>query len=223
MNTENVLARARALLLDFDGPVCSVFAGIPATTVADQLRDVLRDCGHTDLSKPLATSKDPFEIFRYAATLGETEAQYVESAFTAHEVEAIASALPTEGAHDLIQTWHDSGRPLAIVSNNSSLAISTYLDLYNMRSSIDFISARTNHDTSQLKPAPYLLFKALSNLQIPSHECVFIGDSITDIEAGHAAQIQSVGYANKPGKDYAFRAAQARAVIKTMRGIVPAR
>lgn len=80
--------------------------------------------------------------FHYAAFLGKDEARYVEAAFTAHEVEAISGAVPEPGAHDLITAWHESGRPLAIVSNNSAPAISAYLDLYDLRALIDVVSAR---------------------------------------------------------------------------------
>jgi hypothetical protein len=33
-----IITRTRYLLLDFDGPVCSIFAGLPAPTVAEELR-----------------------------------------------------------------------------------------------------------------------------------------------------------------------------------------
>ena len=36
-----IIARNRWLLLDFDGPICSIYAGLPAPTVADQLRKLL--------------------------------------------------------------------------------------------------------------------------------------------------------------------------------------
>ena len=35
------LTEARALLLDFDGPVCSVFAGLPTPVIAAELRGIL--------------------------------------------------------------------------------------------------------------------------------------------------------------------------------------
>ena len=38
-----LVARAKLILLDFDGPVCSVFAGLPAAQVAERLRDVIQD------------------------------------------------------------------------------------------------------------------------------------------------------------------------------------
>ena len=36
-----IIARTRWLLIDFDGPICSIFAGLPAPSVADHLRKVI--------------------------------------------------------------------------------------------------------------------------------------------------------------------------------------
>lgn len=219
MNPGDVLVRARALLLDFDGPICSVFAGVPASVVADQLRGILAEGGHTDLPEAVASSNDPFDVFRYAATLGEDEARYVEVAFTAHEVEAIATAAPTDGAHGLIQSWHETGRPVAIVSNNSATAIGAYLDLYNLRECVDVVSARTDPDPALLKPGPFLLHQALTALGITAGECAFIGDSLTDLHAADVAGIPFIGYANKPGKHARLIAAGAHAITDALTGL----
>lgn len=219
MTPADILSRARTLLLDFDGPVCSVFAGIPASTVADQLRGVLADGGHSDLPEAVTTSADPFDVLQYAATLGGDEARYIEAAFTAHEVEAISSAPPASGAHELIEAWHESGRQLAIVSNNSAPAINAYLDLYDLRTAINFVSARTSSNVALLKPSPYLLNRAIAALDVTPRESVFIGDSTSDIEAAHAAGIRSIGYANKPGKESNLNAAGADAITDALTGL----
>jgi hypothetical protein len=41
----DVMNRSRYLLFDFDGPICSIFAGLPALTVADHLRELVIDRG----------------------------------------------------------------------------------------------------------------------------------------------------------------------------------
>ncbi|WP_211346890.1 hypothetical protein [Saccharothrix australiensis] len=61
-----ILATTDALFLDFDGPVCSVFAGIPAHLVAAQLRDVLKDGSHTAL--PLEVEKTD-DLSKYSVSL----------------------------------------------------------------------------------------------------------------------------------------------------------
>jgi hypothetical protein len=40
-----MISGARHLLLDFDGPICSIFAETPAPAVAGQLRGTLRAAG----------------------------------------------------------------------------------------------------------------------------------------------------------------------------------
>ncbi|WP_020670417.1 HAD family hydrolase [Amycolatopsis nigrescens] len=219
----DLLARAHALLLDFDGPVCAVFSGFPAPVVADQLRTILADGGHHNLPHDIATVTDPFEILRYAAILGADEARYVEAAFTAHEVEAIVTAEPTPGAHDLMAAWHESGRALAIVSNNSTQSIEAYLDFYELRSLADYVSARTSPDPELLKPNPSLLRQAVNHLRRPSTECVYLGDSTTDIDAAHAIDMPAIGYANKPDKEIKLTGAGADAIITKLAQLVAVR
>ena len=210
------LTHAGALLLDFDGPVCSVFAGIPANVVADQLRAILAEGGHTDIPPAVAESDDPFDVFRHAATLGPDEARYVEAAFTAHEVEAIPTAESTPGTHELMTAWHNTGRPLAIVSNNSTAAVNVYLDLYDLRRYISAVAARTSADASLLKPSPYLVAQACTALDVPPHAAVLVGDSTTDIDAAYAAGSHAIGYANKPGKAQLLAEADAELITDTM-------
>ncbi|WP_394614578.1 HAD family hydrolase [Lentzea sp. JNUCC 0626] len=211
-----VLDHAEALLLDFDGPVCSVFAGYPAPDVADQLREVLAEVGHEELPEELRKTADPFDIFAYAALLGADEARYVESALRAHEVEAIETSEPTSGAHELIRHWSLSGRRLAIVSNNSMAAIESYLHLHGLRPSVATLSARASSDPTDLKPSPHLIDRALSSLDIDPSQGVFVGDSPSDMIAGRAANVVSVGYANKPGKAKLLSAAGAHAIATSM-------
>lgn len=211
-----ILATTEALLLDFDGPICSVFAGFPAHVVADQLRDVLAEGGHTDLPPDVAQAADPFEVLFHAATLGDEEARYVEAAFRALEADAIRSAKPTPGSHDLIRTWKQTGRQLAIVSNNSVDAIAAYLDLHDLSSTTDAIAARRNADIRLLKPSPYLVNEAIAVLQATPASCTLVGDSPTDVEAAHAANARSLGYAGRPGKTDALTILCPTAITTTM-------
>ncbi len=130
-------------------------------------------------------------------------------------MEAITTAEPTPGAHDLIRTWSATSRPLAIVSNNSTIAIHAYLDLHDLQPHVTHVSARTNLDPALLKPHPHLLTTALTALNVPATATTFLGDSVTDIEAARAAHTMSIGYANKPGKTTELITAGADTVIPT--------
>ncbi|MBB5806650.1 beta-phosphoglucomutase-like phosphatase (HAD superfamily) [Saccharothrix ecbatanensis] len=212
----HILSSTDALLLDFDGPICSVFAGIPARHVADQLRKVLSKESRDSLPPDIETTEDPFDILRYAATVGDTEAQGVEVALRAYEVEAVASASPTVGGLDVIAACHDRGRMVAVVSNNSAECVRTYLRIKEVEALVDAICARTTHDTSMLKPASTLLTAALTTLNVPPEAATLVGDSETDIQAALHTQVHSVGYANKPGKEQKLRDAGAHVIIDRM-------
>lgn len=191
---------AEALLLDFDGPICSVFSGFPADIVADQLRNVLAEGGHTELPPEVENSEDPFDVFRYAATLGNREARYVEAALRAHEVEAVGTARSTPGAHELIISWHAKNKPVAIVSNNSKAAVDSYIYRHELSKYITATAARTSPDPSLLKPNPQLVKRAVVEVRSNPEHCLMVGDSQADIIAARAADVIAIGYANKSGK-----------------------
>lgn len=214
-----ILSTTEALLLDFDGPICSVFAGFPAPIVADQLRHILTQGGHA-IPDHVRESTDPFDVLFYAAKLGPDEARFLEATFRAHEVEAVQSAEPTPEAHALIEAWKASGRPLAIVSNNSAAAVETYLNIHNLRQAVDLISARADPDISLLKPSPYLITSAVQALGVEPLSCTFVGDSLTDIEAAEAANVRSIAYANKPGKTENFIPTTPDAIVTTLSPLV---
>lgn len=158
-----------------------------------------------------------------ASTLGHDEARHVEAAFRAHEVEAVQSAEPTPHTAGVIHAWKATGRQLAVVSNNSSAAVEAYLDIHDLRASIDLISARACADIALLKPSPFLVINVANRLLTPLPRCTLVGDSITDIEASHAAQVTAIGYANKPGKADRLASADATVVITDMSALVAAR
>ncbi|WP_158852329.1 HAD family hydrolase [Saccharothrix deserti] len=212
-----ILATTDVLLLDFDGPVCAIFANVPAHYVADQLRNVLADSGHTTLPAEVEKTEDPFDVLTYAAALGTDEARYVEAALRAHEVEAAATAPPTPGAHDFIHAWQATGRKLAIVSNNSQAAVNTYLHRHNLTPLIHTVSARTNSDPTLLKPNAHLVDQAVASVNVRPSRCTLIGDSSSDISAGRATGTRTIGYANKPGKVATLSSPQAHAIVTSMK------
>lgn len=215
MTTEQVrriLAETEVLLLDFDGPICSVFAGLPAPVVADRLRHTLNG----PFPAAVEATTDPFEVLKYAATISPSEAQRIEKALRDHEVEAVRTALPTPGAHDLIKAWKSAGRQLAIVSNNSKAAISTYLTLHSLTTEIDTISARETSDVAQLKPDPHLVMNAVKMRRADPQSCTLIGDSPNDIEAVHAAGVLAIGFAKAPGKAETLHDRSPAAIVTTL-------
>ncbi|PPJ40181.1 haloacid dehalogenase [Nocardia nova] len=213
-----IIASRPCTLLDFDGPVCSVFAGISARHVAQELGQAIG----LPLPPTLGATSDPFEILQYAAEVSDAAAEAAEQALTALEVEAVALAVPAPHAHDVIRAAaHRPGGTVAIVSNNSIAAIDAYLTAHNLHDLVSGVYARTSA-TTPLKPSPYLLLSALSNLRLEAHGAIFIGDSTTDLIAAGAAGIPAIGYANKPGKAERFAQYSPAATIGDMSALLDA-
>lgn len=75
---DQIIRHTRYLLLDFDGPICDIFAGHPAPFVAEQLRNLITSQG-IQIPADIAHCADPIEVFTYSATIGADLAAKVEA------------------------------------------------------------------------------------------------------------------------------------------------
>jgi beta-phosphoglucomutase-like phosphatase (HAD superfamily) len=73
-----------------------------------------------------------------------------------------------------------------------------------------------------MKPSPYRVRIAVGALQTEPENCVFIGDTVTDVLAGLLGGVAVIGYANKPGKAEDLSHAGARAVTTDLAEITTA-
>ncbi|WP_067879572.1 HAD family hydrolase [Nocardia vermiculata] len=192
----DLLTSHRCLLLDFDGPICSVFSGITSREAVDYLGKQL----DTPLPSAISETTDPFDVLGFAEKLGPSTAARIERAFARVEREAMAVSHPTPGAAELIRRASHRGYTVAVVSNNSASAIAAYLDDRDLHRDISGIFARTSADLTALKPSAYLLNLAMRTLSTTAEHTVFVGDSTTDIQAARAARVSSIAFANRPEK-----------------------
>ncbi|GAB3291795.1 HAD family hydrolase [Parasphingorhabdus pacifica] len=210
-----MVARSRAILLDFDGPVCAVFGGLSNTHVAAELRAMFDG----SLPDVVNSSSDPFDVLGYAAQLGGV-AEPIERRLSELEVEAVRTAPPTSGAADALALFARLKLPVVIVSNNSDAAIRAYLNANGLSGQVAHISARTTADPNLLKPNPFLLQQAICQVNEAPADCLMIGDSVSDIEAAHSARTPVVGFANKPGKRARMNKHQPDVIIDDMSELV---
>jgi phosphoglycolate phosphatase len=100
----------------------------------------------------------------------------------------------------VIREAHQTGRTVAIVSNNSGAAIRAYLGLHDLTADVGLIVGRDDPDPDLMKPSPYLVRAAVGILDTEGQHCVFIGDSASDVLAGRLAGVPVIGYASTPAK-----------------------
>ena len=132
------------------------------------------------------------------------------------ELAAVATAAPTPYVHEVVTACQNSGRSIAVVSNNSARAVHAYLTRHGLDDRIGLVVARTDHDPALLKPSPHLIARAVDALEAEPVECALVGDSVTDIQAARLASVQSIGYANEPGKRERFTEEGAGAIINSL-------
>ncbi|MFG2992322.1 HAD family hydrolase [Streptomyces sp. NPDC048257] len=217
-----VLGASKAVLFDFDGPVCDVFRGLNAPDVAEELADLLAVLAPA-LETLARTTDDPMEIHRLSQEGGSTVLAAVEAALTAAEIRAVrAAGDPTPGAVDALHAARYTGRHIAIVSNNSAECVREYLTQHGLSGVVSEIIGRPALRPDLMKPSPHPLLSAASALGVAPGRTVLVGDSVTDIEAAHAAGAKSIGYANKVPKRASLADVGADVVILGMQEIVDA-
>ncbi|WP_432752713.1 HAD family hydrolase [Streptomyces sp. JL2001] len=218
----DILANARVILLDFDGPVCDVFAGLPAPEVAKQLTALLSVQDASAGTRAAATD-DPIEVLRIAHEANAEVGQQVEEALTAAEVEAVAVAgPPTRGSVAALQAARSSGRAVVVVSNNSADCVERFLELHGLEEYVAKVVGRPSGQPHLMKPNPFPLITAAEQVHMDVTNCTLIGDSLTDIEAAHAAGTTVIAYANKPHKADLFADAHADVITEDMQAIADA-
>jgi len=217
-----LLAEVDAILLDFDGPVCGIFAGYPARDVAAELVDLLYRHG-VDLPGHLTSETDPLEVLRWTGSLGDQGVtRVVEDALCTAERRAVATAAPTPYGREVIVAARQAGLPVAVVSNNSAGAVAAYLAAHRLTGHVAPVIGRAYADPNRMKPNPGPILQAVRALGTAPDRSVLIGDSLSDIEGSQAAGVPVIGYANRPPKVDAFHQAGADVVVTSMGPIADA-
>jgi phosphoglycolate phosphatase-like HAD superfamily hydrolase len=220
-----LIERARVVLFNFDGPICRLFAGHSAETVAADLAGWLESQGlHGLLTKSELRTLDPHVVLR-AVDRRHPRSDLVaelEERLTQEELRATATALPTAYADPLIRTWTAVGSRLAITTNNSPRVVRTYLESRGLMSCFTpHIYGRTQ-DLHRLKPDPYCLNRALNAMAVPPQEALMVGNTPSDLEASQQAAVPFLGYARNETVLKRLRDAHADVVVESLEPVLRA-
>ena len=211
-----LLSGKSTILLDFDGPVCSIFSNHPAPDVAASLRNVIAATG-LPVPADIEAQRDPLEVLKWSATLSRpTLVRQVEAQLCAEEITAARTATPTPFGQEVIIGAIEAGKSIAIVSNNSADAIHVYLSRQRLTQYNLPVSGRAYARPDLMKPNPEPILAAAKLANANPADCILIGDSVADIEGAHAAGVPVIAYANRPEKVDRFTNAQSDLVITSM-------
>ncbi|MGW3938431.1 HAD family hydrolase [Streptomyces phaeochromogenes] len=222
-NLQEVIKRARFVLFDFDGPICRLFAGHSAETVAKDLVKWLERQGLRGLlTEEERVHPDPMAVL-YAVNRRHPHSDLVvelEERLTQQELKAVPSAWPTEFADPLIRTWSAVGARLAVATNNSPRTAATYLESRGLAGCfVPNIYGRTQ-DLHHLKPHPHCLVRALNVMGAAASDALMIGDTPTDFDAAQRAGVPFLGYARNAEKEKELRSAGAGEVVRSLETVL---
>ncbi|MGH3611689.1 MAG: HAD family hydrolase [Pseudonocardia sp.] len=197
-----------ALLFDFDGPLCDVFAGLLAPDVARELERLAGREFETD---------DPLEVVRLCYdNLSPAVARRVEDALIEFEIKAVSMSTTEAAGVRALRNGRAAGLDIAVVTNNATQAAEAFLVDQSVRPLVSIVVGRAFRRPDLMKPHPWPLRRALDELGVAARRAVLIGDSRTDIEASRATGVRCVAFANRPGKREEFEAAGAAVVVDDM-------
>ncbi len=189
---------ADALILDFDGPVCDVFAGYPASEVAKEL------IKHVDFE---VETDDPLEVLRRAVEVG-ADIDAIDLLLAELECIAIDSAIETPGVRQLLQSFDG---PVGVASNNAAKAIEGWLASVDLTGAVTWVEGRVPR---AMKPDPRSLLAVSVAISVPLSACVFVGDSTSDQLAASAIGVDFIGLARERSRADAFSNYGCRAIIR---------
>ncbi|CAL9493020.1 Phosphoglycolate phosphatase [Streptomyces sp. enrichment culture] len=213
-----LLAPVRYVLWDLDGPICRLFAGLPANGVARELVKEIERLGLDGLlDEKERSDPDPQALLHLVDQRHPDRAATVrlERWLTEQELTAVPRALPTPYADPLIRTWSALGARFAITTNNSARAAAAYIETRQLMGCFPYIYGRTE-DLARMKPDPHCLSLALEALAAQPSRALMLGDAGTDYQAARELGVPFLGYARDQAKlDPLLQAGVPRAHIVT--------
>ncbi|GAA1863827.1 HAD family hydrolase [Myceligenerans crystallogenes] len=220
-DARKLLATADVVLLDFDGPVTPLMPPPANIATADAGRAVLR---RHDVEMPdeIQTTSDHLAVIRWVADLGADVLSEVEDACIHAEVKAARTAVPTDGAHELLAELHRQNVPVVIVSNNAAEAIDVYLTRHRLTNYVTAVVGRPARRPDLMKPNPFEVTEALRQVSGGSARAVLIGDSVSDVEVARATAVRSIGYAKTEKRGEELEEAGADAITTTIAALLEA-
>lgn len=144
----------------------------------------------------------------------QREASRVIAAF---EMEVIPHVALLPPAVEFIRRAPELALRLGIVTSNALQVVLALLEREGLVPAFEAVVAREH--TLQLKPSPEGLLLCCARMGVVPAQCIYVGDSATDIEAAHAAGMTGFGVQAGNSSDGELTDAGAVAVFDDLSGL----
>ncbi|MBZ3907871.1 HAD family hydrolase [Streptomyces griseiscabiei] len=224
-----LLTGARAVLFDFDGPVCDLFHGASTAGVAEKIKqDALRYWPVLD--PDVAECDDSHGILRHLWTMYDSSAptprrrplRLAERTVAAQERAAVRSARETPGVVTLVDLLTKLTIRPVMVSNNAEGPIRSYLKRSELKGKFRKVCGRDPKNAGLMKPHPDCVHRALKALSLKAPDCLLIGDQLTDLMAARSAGVAFLGFTQDASRARQMTEGGAAAVVSSYAPVISA-
>ncbi|WP_425310329.1 HAD family hydrolase [Ammonicoccus fulvus] len=200
------------LLVDFDGPLVRLLPDPEHVRLTARLAQWYADRG----GQPPATT-DHVQLLRHVHAHHPDLAADAEHLMTEAELAAAAAHSAYADAIGFLSDWQAAGGHVAIVSNNAEEAVRRVLTRSGLGTDGTWtVHARRPGGIARLKPAPDLLLEAMTAHAATPDGAVMIGDTPSDVRAGSAAGVRTIGVTDSADQAQALHTAGAATMIRRL-------
>ena len=183
----------KACIFDMDGTVSNTI-----NSIAYFANNALKKAGlkeiETDVYKKLVGNGAKVLVERMLKTVGAPQSYYDEVAYeynTKYDNDFLYLTEPYDGIIDMLKELKKMGLSVAILSNKPHATALKVSDALFSSELVDICYG--GRDGIALKPDPSGVFEILNELNIEKEECLYIGDTATDMKTGKGAGLYTIG------------------------------
>ena len=183
----------KACIFDMDGTVSNTI-----NSIAYFGNNALNKAGLTsieaDVYKKLVGNGAKILVERMIKTVGADESYYDEVAYeynTKYDDDFLYLTEPYDGILDMLKALKDMGITVAILSNKPHSTAIKISDALFSDALIDVCYG--GRDGIALKPDPAGVYEILEEFSLEKEECLYIGDTATDMKTGKGAGLYTIG------------------------------
>ena len=183
----------KACIFDLDGTVANTI-----NSIAYFANKALKKAGFKEIETEkyniLAGNGAKVLVERMLETVGAEKSCYDEVSVeynTTYDNNFLYLTEPYEGITDMLKELKKRGIKVAILSNKPHGTATKVSEALFSRELVDICYG--GRDTVALKPDPQGVFEILDELGIKKDECLYIGDTGTDMQTGKNAGLYTVG------------------------------
>ena len=183
----------KACIFDMDGTVSNTI-----NSIAYFANNALKKAGlpsiETEVYKKLVGNGAKVLVERMLKTVGADESYYEEVACeynTKYDADFLYLTEPYEGIIDMLKALKQMGIKVTILSNKPHGTALKVADALFSDSLVDICYG--GRDGIALKPDPAGVFEIMKDLNLEKEECLYIGDTATDMKTGKGADLYTIG------------------------------